>query len=137
MTNTRGSPHRLGRGGFTLIEVLVAMVLVSIAMLGLGPVTLRVAQMSREFTVVSQRTGVLAGEVSRLEVQPFDALAAGTSCQMDSTSSVPHTTCTTVADVGAETKQVTVIVTPLDGTAADTSVLERSKGASSNPLDTP
>lgn len=133
-TTSLRTPSR--QGGFTLIEILVSMVLVSIALLGLAPVTLRVAQMSSQFTTTSQRTALLTGMVSRIETQPFDALTAGTTCQTDTYASLPHSSCTTVTDLSEKTKQITVIVTPLDGTAADTTVIERSKGASVNPLDT-
>lgn len=127
----------MNKRGFSLIEVMVAIVLLAIVLLGLAPVTLSMARQTRLATTVTQRTAALAGEVDRLTAIDFMALpAAGTVCTDFSMSGFPHTKCITVTDVNSKTKQVMVILTPSNGAAADTTIFERSKG-SSNPLYSP
>lgn len=124
--------------GFSMIEVMVAMVLLAIVLLGLAPITLSMARQTRLSTSITQRTAVLSGEVDRLTAVDFTALpAAGTTCTDFSASAFPHTKCITVVDVNAKTKRVVVVITPMNGAAADTTTFERSKGGGNNPLYVP
>jgi prepilin-type N-terminal cleavage/methylation domain-containing protein len=124
--------------GFSVIEVMVAIILLAIVLLGLAPVTLSMARQTRLATTVTQRTAALAGEVDRLTAVDYTALPAnGTACTDFSAAAFPHTKCITVADVNSKTKRVTVIVTPVNGAGADTTVFERSKGGGNNPLYSP
>lgn len=128
----------MNKRGFSMIEVMVAMVLLAIVLLGLAPITLSMARQTRLSTTITQRTAVLAGEVDRLTAVDFTSLpSVGTACTSFSMSGFPHTKCITVADVNSKTKRVTVIVTPNNGAAADTTIFERSKGGGSNPLYSP
>lgn len=128
----------MNKRGFSLIEVMVAIVLLAVVLLSLAPVTLSMARQTRLATTITQRTAVLAGEVDRLTAVDFTSLpAVGTACTSFSLSGFPHTKCITVADVNAKTKQIMVIVTPTNGAAADTTIFERSKGGGSNPLYSP
>lgn len=127
------------QGGFTLIELLVSVVLVAVVMAGLFPITFKVALQSRHSNVIAQRDAVTAGEVARLTSAAFPTLATGTTCTTFSVASFPHTKCVTISSLNTNRKQITVIVTPLNGsgTKPDTTVVERSQGKSGNPLNTP
>jgi prepilin-type N-terminal cleavage/methylation domain-containing protein len=128
----------MNQRGFSLIEVMVAIVLLAIVLLGLAPITLSMARQTRLSTTITQRTAVLSGEVDRLTAVDFSALpAVGTACTTFSSAGFPHTKCITVSDVNAKTKQVVVIVTPSNGAAADTTIFQRSKGSGNNPLYSP
>ena len=129
---------RHARSGFSVIEVMVTMVLVAIAMLNLAPVMMKVSRLSTQATTQTQASAALGGEVQRLEAQAFDSLAVGSSCTTFSSSGFPHTKCVTVTAVNSKTKLVMVIITPLSGNARpDTTVIQRSKGAGTNPLKLP
>jgi prepilin-type N-terminal cleavage/methylation domain-containing protein len=130
MTGTR---VRRSQRGFTLVEVVVTIALLSVALLGLAPLASRVARLSRTSTLEAQRTAILAGAVQRVGMVSFSSLSPGTSCSDFSFADFPHTECVAVADLDPKTKRVTVIVTPANG-AADSTVFDRSEGARDNPL---
>jgi prepilin-type N-terminal cleavage/methylation domain-containing protein len=129
-----------GRGtGFTLVEVLVSLAVLSIALLALAPLSLLAARRASELNGAAYETGVLAAEVGRLDVLPYAQLAPGTTCTTVSTPPFPHTRCTTVNDISAKQKQVIVVVTP-SGNALlqpDTTVIERTNPGNGSPLDSP
>lgn len=135
MTATRRRPD----AGFSLIELLVSTVLVSVVMAGLFPITFKVALQSRQANVTTQRDATAAAEVERLTSATFATLTVGNTCTSFSAASFPHTRCVTVANLNANRKRITVIVTPLNGSGvtADTTVVERSLGKSGNPLNAP
>lgn len=130
--------RRSPESGFSIIELLVAMLLLTLLLLGLVPLSLKVSRMSTQSTALTQRSAALGGEVQRLETLPFDSLAAGTTCASFVSSSFPHTNCVTVSIVNPKTKRLTVVVTPTGGVlGADSTVIERSRGSTGNPLNLP
>jgi prepilin-type N-terminal cleavage/methylation domain-containing protein len=98
-------------GGFTLVEVMVSMTLLSVASLSLGTLLFRAAQLASATSVGSYQTAMVSGEVNRLGTQPFELLVAGTTC-VAITDPFPGTRCTTINSVSDKVKQVTVVVTP-------------------------
>ena len=124
------------RGGFTLIEILVTMVLMSITLVVLAPVTLRVAMLSTASTIAAQRSGVLSGEVQRLELVAFDDLSTGSACTSFPTADFPHTKCVTVTSLSADRKRVTVTVTPASAASQpDSTTVDRQDAGRYNPLN--
>jgi prepilin-type N-terminal cleavage/methylation domain-containing protein len=98
-------------GGFTLVEVLVSMTLLSVASLALGTMLFRAARQATAASASAYQTASLSGQVDRLQALPFDQLAAGTTC-VTLTAPVAGTQCTTINTVSAKVKQVTVVMTP-------------------------
>lgn len=128
--------RRPSEAGFTLIEIMVTIVLMSVTLLVLAPLTLKVARLSNSVTLSAQRTGALAGEASRIEALSYEDLVPGSSsCTDYSAEAFPHTTCMTVTQTTATTRQITVIVTPLSGGRADTTYVEKNGAGDKNPLD--
>ena len=121
----RAHDRAMGRTGSSLVEILVTMVVVSIFMISLVPLTLRMARVSNEATGVTQRSAVMNGEVARLEALGFTELPSSTTCSAVTRSSYTYTTCVSVTSIDARTKQVRVIVTPSSGLRADTTVFNR------------
>jgi prepilin-type N-terminal cleavage/methylation domain-containing protein len=127
------------RGGFTLVEVMVSMTLLSVASLALGTLLFRAARQANATSTASYQTATLAGEAGRLDALPFDSLAAGTTCTTVSTGPFPHSQCTTVNNVSAKAKQVIIVVTPAGNTLMhpDTTIMTRTISGNGNPLRTP
>jgi prepilin-type N-terminal cleavage/methylation domain-containing protein len=98
-------------GGFTLVEVLVSLTLLSVASLALGSMLFRAARQAGAASTGAYQTAMVSGEVSRLGAAPFDLLAAGTTC-ITVTTPFPGTRCTTINNVSPKVKEVTVVVTP-------------------------
>jgi prepilin-type N-terminal cleavage/methylation domain-containing protein len=125
------------RRGFSLVELLITMAVLSIALVVLVPVTRRVASLSNQSTGRTQRLAALSGEVQRVEALPFDSLTVGTTCRQAG-SSAPYTTCMTVTAVNDRTRLIVVSVAPIGvQVGPDTTVVERSRGGGANPLNLP
>jgi prepilin-type N-terminal cleavage/methylation domain-containing protein len=123
-------------GGFTLIEVLVSMTLLSVASLSLGTLLFRAARLANATSTASYQTAALAGTASRLDAVPFDSLTVGTTCTTVSNGPFPHTSCTTINNISSKVMQVIIVVTPSGNGLMhpDTTTFNRSKSVASNPL---
>jgi prepilin-type N-terminal cleavage/methylation domain-containing protein len=123
--------------GFTLIEVMVSIMILSVGSLALGTLLVRGARSATAASAVSYQTAALSGEVGRLDALPFAALAAGTTCVNVTTGPFLHTRCAKIVDVSAKLKRVTVTVTPTAPSNLQplSSAFERSvSGDAVNPL---
>jgi prepilin-type N-terminal cleavage/methylation domain-containing protein len=125
--------------GFTLVEVLVALVLVSVCSVGLGRLMFQAARTARVSGSATYQTAAMSAEVARLDAVPFDSVAAGTTCTTVTTPPFPHTRCTTVNNLSSKVKQVIVVVTPSGNSLLhpDTTVVVRSKNGNGTPLNMP
>lgn len=74
------------REGFSLIEALVAMVLLSVVLMALAPVLLGAVDRQRADAFRLERTGILMAQANRLMAMPFDQLAV----QNDTSISDPY-----------------------------------------------
>ena len=134
-------PHRTG--GFTLVEVLVSLVILSVSTVALSALLLRSARQATAASALVYQTAALTSEVGRLGALPFSSLpAAGTTCVNVTTGPFLHQRCVVVTDLSAKSKQVTVTVTPTAPTnlVAQSTAFERSIAGTSNgtnPLNTP
>jgi len=130
--------HR--RGGFTLVEVLVTITLISTGILVLGGMLLRSARAAEAASAVSYQTAAMASEVARLDALPFTALAAGTTCDTLAVAQLPRIRCSIVAVVSPKVTRVTVRITAIGNPLipADSVIFERSiSGDVVPPLNTP
>lgn len=98
------------RRGFSLIEVIVAMVLLAIAVSSLAALTYSVSRSSIKVTGAAYANGVLMHEVNRLIALPFDSVTNGYASV--STGPYQHTRVITVGQPAANVKTVQVVVTP-------------------------
>jgi prepilin-type N-terminal cleavage/methylation domain-containing protein len=126
--------------GFTLIEIMVSIVILSVGSLALGTLLVRGARAATAAAAVTYQTAALSGEVGRMSALPFSQLPAGTTCVNVTAGPFLHTRCAVVVDVSAKVKRVTVTVTPTPPTnlTAVSSSFERSiSGNAVDPLFTP
>jgi prepilin-type N-terminal cleavage/methylation domain-containing protein len=123
--------------GFTLIEIMVALVLLSFGAVVLGKSMFLAARTAQASANTVYRTAAISTEMSRLDAVPFDSLAAGTTCVTVSTPPFPHTRCTTVNNVSSKTRQVIVVVTPSGNSLLrpDTTIVVRTKSNNGQPLN--
>jgi hypothetical protein len=133
--------HRALRitGGFTTVEILISLVIMSFAAVVLGQLMFQGSRASRVRSTATYRTAALTQAVERLGVIPFDSVLAGTTCTTVSAAPFPHTLCTTVTSISTVSRQATVIVTPTGGDALppDTAVLVRTDAIRAEPLGSP
>lgn len=136
------TPHlRLSQpiGGFTLIEVLVSMTILSIASLAMGSMLVRSTRAAGATSSAAHQTAAMTGAMARLDVLPFASLTAGTTCVTVAAVEFPYTQCTTINNVSSKVKLVTVVVTPSGNVLMQpiTTSFKRTISGNGNPLNTP
>jgi prepilin-type N-terminal cleavage/methylation domain-containing protein len=123
------------RQGVTLVELLVAMVLLAVLLTSVAALTFEAARSSITVAGEQYRQGVTLEAVNRLTAVRFSSLPAGTTCQTTTTGTFPHTLCVRVASAGLYSKQVQVVVTPAQpGVRPDTVTFIRANPPMTNPL---
>ena len=124
------------RRGITLIEVVVALTVFAVVMMGIASFTTQVAKGSRVNGLATVRAGALAAQVNRLEVLPYDTLPSRAGCTSISTGSLPRSECITVEDVVVGRRRVTFILRPDNSSLRpDTVIFERTNPKAYHPLN--
>jgi prepilin-type N-terminal cleavage/methylation domain-containing protein len=125
--------------GFTLIEIMVSITILSVGILVLGGFLLRSSRSAEAASAVSYQTAALTAAMGQYDAIPFAQLAAGTTCNTVTAHPLPHTLCVTITNVSTKVRLVTVKVTPTGNPllSADSVVFERSISGNGTPLNTP
>jgi prepilin-type N-terminal cleavage/methylation domain-containing protein len=123
-------------GGFTLVEVMVSMTLLSVGSLALASMLVRATRQAGAVSANAYQTAMVSAEASRNSATPYELLVAGTTC-VSITTPFQGTRCTTINNVSAKVKQVTVVVTPSGNPLLHpiTTSFTRSISGNGNPLD--
>lgn len=130
--------HRTGRHqrGFTLIEILIAIVILGTVGVGLARLMMTASTRATTSGAVSYRAAALNAEVSRVAALPPGSLADGTTTRTVTAQPFPHTV-TTVATTASGLQTVTITITPTGSRAipARSRTLTRAASASYNPFN--
>ncbi|MES2124184.1 MAG: type II secretion system protein [Gemmatimonadota bacterium] len=123
------------RHGFTLIEVLIAIVILGAMAGGLSALLLNSGRQARDAGKLAYRAAVLNAEISRVTAIPAGTLADGTVSTTVTGLPLAYT-MTTVASTSGSTQTVTITLTPtgVRPVAALTRVITRKAGAGTNPF---
>ena len=123
------------RGGFSLVEIVVALTIMLVAVMLLAAGTAAVARMSGGSADLVHRSASMDDYASALSTMPWSELPSGTSCETFS-GEFPYERCVTVTNVSASEKQIVVTVTPENTRISpDTITIERGRPLGSNPLN--
>jgi prepilin-type N-terminal cleavage/methylation domain-containing protein len=126
---------RTGRG-FTLIEIIIAMTILSVTLAGFAGLTFQYMRRVRTLNDRVAQMALVAEQTQRLTVLPFDSLTSRAGCTTFTTGTLKHTRCITVTDVSGTRKQVKLVITPTNtANKPDTVTFHRVKPAS-NPFCT-
>lgn len=129
---------RRPRKGVSIIEIVIAMTLLSLVIGSLGLLSARTAAKARKLDLLSARTFVLMQQSNRFSVLPYDSIPAYAP-RIDTVIAgrfkylrrVTYTQSVT----GSEYKSVQVILIPLaDTTKKDTLLFQRAKTYAKSPL---
>ena len=126
------------RKGFSVVEVIVAMVLLAIAVSSLAALTYSVSQSAMTATANAYRNGVLMQEVNRLEMSPYDSVRTGATSVDVLTGPYLYTKKITIAEPQLNLlKTVQVIIVPKNTKfKPDTASFIRTKARTSRALCT-
>ena len=118
----------------TLIEVIVALVLLSIVVVSHALLTLRFGQHQRTASLGAYRTAALTSAASKFTSIPYDSLPGRVGCQTFSVQPFAYQQCVTVTDVSSTQRKVQIVVAPTTMLKPDTLVISRAKNSISSPL---
>jgi len=140
-THLSRTRRRRTRTGFTLLEVLVALTLLSIILMGLARVTFQMAASGRTNETVAKRTATLIEEANKFNSMPFDSLGTVNATTTDLTfGDFKFQRRLTITSVTSTYRTVKIVVTPyiagvLTPSKKDSVFISRTKPAGS-PLCT-
>lgn len=125
-------------GGFTLVEVLVSMTILSVASLSLGTLLFRVARQAGATSSAAYQTAAVQGALAQYDVLPFDQLTAVTTCVTVTDPAFPHQRCVTIVNLTSKAKTVTVTITPSGNGVLQPifTTIKRTISGNGNPLKT-
>jgi prepilin-type N-terminal cleavage/methylation domain-containing protein len=122
------------RRGVSLIEVMIALVMLGIGLTGLAGFTVLAAQRATATAGAERRYTAALQVVDRLATLPYDSLAGARGCSSVA-APLPHTRCIDVAPLATNVQRVTVIITPSNHLLRpDTISFDRAKTVPANPI---
>lgn len=68
-------------GGFTIVEIVVALILLTVGVLGLAGTTIWVVRQTTLGEVTTERTVALQSVIERLRALPYDSVADGSTTE--------------------------------------------------------
>ena len=123
----------------SLVEVVVAMAILSTALLALSGLMWQMARQGRFAGYATARTAALESAASLAQGVSWDSLSAIVGCGSDSVASFTYTRCYELTTVSSTLRRVRVIVSPasLFTIKAETLTVERNKPLLPSPLYRP
>ena len=111
------------RGGFSLVEVLVAVVILGVGLLGVAGLSAGVGSLTRRSTAETEQTVVAQQVLEHMLAEPFGTYARGPGAIADTTLTIAgrdYTVSRRVSSVNARVDRVRVIVEGKLGFGPDT-----------------
>lgn len=100
------------RSGLTLVEVLVAVSIMSVVLVALGGLMFDVARQTRQSAATTYRAAAIQRAAATLEALPWDSIAGAAGCTSGVSGELPYTKCISVVDSTPRMKIVTLVITP-------------------------
>jgi prepilin-type N-terminal cleavage/methylation domain-containing protein len=126
------------REGFTLIEVMIALTLLSIVLLSFVQATAVVAVRGRTNDLVAKRTAALQGEANKFASLPFASLAGwSTATKTFTKGTFSYKRKLSITSLASNRDSIRITVVPtIDTTKSDYVIVLRSKPTTGSPLCT-
>ena len=107
---------RSRRGGFILMEVIVAMTMLALILTPLAAMVFKITARNHRTVGNTYRNAVAMHQVNYLEAIPYDSLAVGTTTATVTAPPYPHTRTLTVEEYYSKwqlkAKKVTLVIAP-------------------------
>ena len=125
------------QGGFSLIEIVVAMMLLAFFLVGLAKVNFTIARRFYTMSAGGARDGVVSQTLNQFAAMPFDSLKGKAGTTTVNKPPMPYVRKIVVDSLSPKMRRVTIIITPTNTIfRPDTVVLQRSKPGN-NPFNLP
>ncbi|HWP38865.1 MAG TPA: prepilin-type N-terminal cleavage/methylation domain-containing protein [Gemmatimonadales bacterium] len=115
--------------GVTLVEVLIALGILSVVLVALGGLMFQVSLQTRRSAALSYRSAAAQKAQAYVEGLPWDSLGAAVGCVTETTGQLTYSRCLTVQTVTTKLKRITVVLTSTGNLVAppETLVVDRAK----------
>lgn len=124
--------------GVSLIEVVVALTLLSVVLLALTGIMWEMGRHTRRASLVGARGAALESAASLAAAVQWDSIAALIGCATDTSAQLVYTRCFEVPSLAAPIRQIRAIVTPVGGALPpETLTVSRTRPRSRSPLYVP
>jgi len=130
---------RAGERGVSLIEIMMALAILSVVLLALGGLMFQVARHTRLSTAVSYRSVALESATSWVQALPWDSLPVSIGCTDSLTAGAfMYTRCVELVSTSPTSRLARVIISPTGALQAppDTVTVERTKARDPSPFAT-
>lgn len=122
--------------GFTLVEVVIALVLMAIILTTLGGLTFVTARQAVVADNTMEREAASLEMVNRYAAMPFNQLTVGTACDSAGSTNNWYRRCATVSTLGGA-RRIVIETTPEQrGIAPSTVTIIRNAPPAASPLCT-
>ena len=117
------------RTGFTLIEIMISMVLLSFVLMSFAQAATVVAERGRDNDLVAKRTAALQGEANKFATIPFSSLASwSTSTQTFTKGNFTYKRKLSITAQSATRDSIKITIVPTsDTTKTDYVIVFRTK----------
>ncbi len=128
--------RRNWEAGVTLVEVLVALGILSIVLIALAGLMFNVSVGTRRSAALSYRSAAAQMAQAWIAALPWDSLSTAVGCTTETTGQLVYSQCVTIADLSGNRKRVTIVITPTGTLIAppDTIVVDRAKPLTLTPF---
>lgn len=122
--------------GVSLVEVMIALAILSAVLIALGSLMYQVARHTADSAAVGYRSAAVTSAASWAERLPWDSIDGAIGCQNDTTGQLIYVRCLSVQSLSAGHKSVTIVVSPTGRLMAtpDTVTVERRRKLSLSPF---
>ena len=100
------------RRGVSLVEVLVAISILSVVLVGLGGIMFRVGRSTIRANMGTHHTAAVQLAAGWIGTIPYDSLGAAVGCESLSVSTLSYTRCVEIDTISSRQIKASVIVQP-------------------------
>ncbi len=121
----------------SLIEVMLALGIMSVVLLSLGGLMFQVARHTQRSAAVGYRSAAMTSAGAWAQGLAWDSIDGSTGCRQDTTGLLVYTRCVTVQNPSGRLKEIEVVVSPtgLLVISPETVVVHRTKPKTISPFN--
>jgi len=124
------------QSGLSLIEILVALGILSAVLIALGGLMFQVARHTRRAAAVGYRSAAATSAATWAQTISWDSVDASVGCRQDTTGLLEYTRCIAVQQATSTVKEIEVVISPNGRlvVSPETVLVYRTKPKSASPF---
>jgi hypothetical protein len=127
------------RRGISLLEVVVALGILSVVLMSLSGIMWQMGRQSRISGAAAARTAAAESWASLAHAARWDSLTTLVGCAADTTAGLAYTRCYEVSSLSSALREVRVIIAPAAGISLtpETLLVQRTRPRQPSPFNLP